>query len=117
MFSVTFLIQWFNLERIYLSIKSNFVSSIFSSNSSFSIFIKINLDAFQILFKYASLALIFSSEYLVSNPGEVDVVKKYLKASTPYWLITSIGSIPFPKDLDILLPLPSKTKPWLRTLL
>ena len=50
----------------------------------------------------------------MSCPGALPVVKKYLRASTPYLSITSIGSIPFPKDLDIFLPLESRIKPWIK---
>ena len=43
------------------------------------------------------------------------VERKYLRASAPYFSITSIGSTPFPSDLLILRPCSSRTRPWIST--
>ena len=57
---------------------------------------------------------IFVVENLKSKPGALLVAKKYLIASAPYCAITSIGSTPLPKDLDIFLPCSSRIKPWIK---
>ena len=53
----------------------------------------------------------------MSWPGVDPVIKNQRKASTPYFSITSIGSIPFPSDLDILRPCSSRISPCKRTCL
>ena len=78
-------------------------------------FIKTKREAFQsLLIKFQALR-IFSSLYLMSWPGVELVNKKKRRASAPYWLIISIGSIPFPNDLDIFFPVSSRIKPWIKT--
>ena len=42
----------------------------------------------------------------------MDAATHTLKMSAPYFFRISSGAIAFPKDLDILCPLPSTTKPW-----
>ena len=34
------------------------------------------------------------------------------KASAPYWLMTSTGSMPLPRDLLIFRPWESRSRPW-----
>ena len=68
---------------------------------------------------YSAVQLAFGEvrENLINKPmlgalkkAEISA-KKYLKESHPYSSITSIGSTPLPKDLDIFLPLSSLTIP------
>ena len=36
-------------------------------------------------------------------------------ASAPYFSMTSSGSMPLPRDLDIFRPWESRTRPWIST--
>ena len=51
----------------------------------------------------------------MSLPGAFPVIRVNLNASAPYLSITSNGSIPFPKDFDILRPCESLTSPCIKT--
>ena len=44
----------------------------------------------------------------------IESVKKNLSESAPYESITSIGSTPLPKDLDIFLPSLSRISPCIK---
>ncbi len=110
-FSVISLATRLNLLTIHLSSR---VSSPGSSGdtSKPSMFIWINRAAFQILLAKFRLAATFSSEYLVSLPGLVPVIMVRRRASAPYLSMTCTGSTPLPRDLDILRPWESRTRPW-----
>ncbi len=68
--------------------------------------------AFQSLLPKLRLASTFWSERRLSFPGEAWVTRVYRRASAPYWLETSIGSMPLPFVLLILAPSMSRTMPW-----
>ena len=70
-----------------------------------------NLDAFHNLFAKFLADSSLSSLNLMSLPGVIPVVSMNLRASAPYWSMISSGSMPLPKDLDILRPCASLTKP------
>ena len=48
-------------------------------------------------------------------PGELPVMRLKRSASAPYFSAISSGSMPLPRDLDILRPLSSRTRPWIST--
>jgi hypothetical protein len=68
---------------------------------SLQLFILENLFAFQILLRKFLYPLTLSSESLTSLPGAAIEIKVNLKASAPYLLIISSGSITLPLDFDI----------------
>ena len=61
------------------------------------------------------LAFTFSSEKRMSLPGVEPTTSVRRSASAPYWSMISSGSMPLPKDLDILRPCASRTRPWMST--
>jgi len=56
-----------------------------------------------------------ASEKSPSRPKGTSLKRKYLKASTPYFSITSTGSTTLPLDLLILAP-STVHQPWAKTL-
>ena len=56
-------------------------------------------------------------ENLKSSPIVELEIKYSLKASAPYCSITVSGSIPLPKDFDILRFCSSRISPWTKTFL
>ncbi len=71
--------------------------------------------AFQILLAKLRMASHFSTKKRVSLPGALPVIRLKRRASAPYFSVISSGSMPLPKDLDILRPLSSRTRPWMST--
>src|SRR3989344_2044469 len=65
---------------------------------------KTNLAAFQILLQNFFPAITCSSDHFISCPPMACQISPKRVASAPYLFIRSIGSIPVPKDLDILSP-------------
>ena len=51
----------------------------------------------------------------MSLPGALPVMRLKRRASAPYFSAISSGSMPLPRDLDILRPLSSRTRPWMST--
>ncbi|MNV68830.1 hypothetical protein D3C71_1617030 [compost metagenome] len=88
----------------------NELLSTFSTFKSFR-YIFTNLAAFHSLLAKFLADSTFSGIYLISLPADIPCINENLKASVPYSFITSIGSIPLPKDLDIFLPCSSLTIP------
>ena len=80
-------------------------------------FMRTKRAAFQILLAKFRLDSTFSVEKRISLPGLLPVDRAKRSASAPYWAMTSSGSIPLPRDLDILRPCASRTKPWKSTVL
>jgi hypothetical protein len=75
------------------------------------------LPALNSLLFVSHAALIFFSLNLTSCPGVELPSKNALSESVPHFSITSIGSIPLPRDLDIFLPFSSLTSPWMMAFL
>ena len=94
-------------------------SSSFSGSSTLSMdkFIMTKRLAFQILLAKLRMASHFSTKKRISLPGLLPVIRLKRKASAPYFSAISRGSIPLPRDLDILRPLSSRTRPWMNTVL
>ena len=113
-FSVTSDTSLSNMVRSHLSSSLNFVDS---GRTVLSIvrFISTKRAAFQSLLAKLRADSIFSSEKRISFPGEFPDVSANLNASAPYLSTTSSGSIPFPRDLDILRPWASRTSPCINT--
>ena len=109
------------LDRIHLS--SSRRTAVFSSaigrNSPFSPwrFMIVNLEAFHSLLAKFLADSSFALMNLMSLPGEIPVASMNLRASAPTSLMTSSGSIPLPRDFDILRPCSSLTRPWIYTYL
>ena len=51
----------------------------------------------------------------MSLPGVEPSTSMNRRASAPYWAMTSSGSMPLPRLLDILRPWLSRTMPWMQT--
>gem|GEM_PF-997316 len=69
----------------------------------------INLHAFHSLFMKSICSSTLSSSNFRSFHGVFQIVKVNLSGSVPYFSIISRGSIPFPRDLLIFLPILSLT--------
>ena len=109
-FSVTSFVKVLKRLIIHLSSTNKPFGKVTSPDFS-PIFIKTKRAAFHILF--AKLRLDFTRSYIkrISLPGLFPVASVNRKASAPYSEITSSGSMPLPKDFDILRPCSSRTSP------
>ena len=112
MFSVTSLTTRFSRDRIHLSSCSNFSGR---THRSMVRFIITNRLAFQILLAKLRMASHRSGRKRISLPGAFPVTRLKRSASAPYCSATSSGSMPLPRDLDILRPFSSRTRPWMST--
>ena len=75
----------------------------------------VNLDAFHsLLAKFLEFSSLPGMN-LMSLPGVLPVHSMNLRASAPTWSIISRGSMPLPRDLLILRPCSSLTRPWRNT--
>mmetsp|Transcript_8973 Transcript_8973/g.40766 ORF Transcript_8973/g.40766 Transcript_8973/m.40766 type:complete len:212 (+) Transcript_8973:2239-2874(+) len=74
-----------------------------------------NLPEFQILFVKLRLDASLSMLRFRSCPAAVPVARVNRSASQPCSSMTLSGSTTLPKDLDILRPFSSRTKPWRKT--
>src|SRR5699024_3449108 len=110
-FCVTWSIVSFKRVKIHLSANDFSPVRSISSYVKPSIFISENREAFQTLFAKFHVDSTFSQWKRRSCPGVDPVNKKYLNESAPYLSITSIGSTPLPRDLDIFRPSASRIRP------
>ena len=112
-FSVTFFTSVFSCESTHLSAIVSEAGR--PGRKSSGRFIITKRAAFHSLLAKLRLAFTFSSEKRMSLPGVEPTTSVRRSASAPYWSMISSGSMPLPKDLDILRPCASRTRPWMST--
>src|SRR4030042_3240123 len=103
----------FNDLMIFLSASVKVLKFLILEIDSLLTCIITNLEAFQILLQNFFPIIILSSVNLTSCPPVNCQLMPNLVASAPYFSIRLIGSIPVPKDFDILLPSLVNTVGWI----